>query len=180
MIKLRTVFLFLVTTLVVAAPPKQVDVKTAGACYQLSLTASALDAETRARLEGECKMCVPPSAKPGEVPTFQIALEGKSKGKGTCVVKKVAMLPRAAQLPGGSAGFRCAGLFPKSSSECQTCVGGQGAWVEWADGKSECAKKPAGPATREAECVWAGKEQRACSDCTFEKKKWSLSASACE
>jgi hypothetical protein len=167
----------------VAKAPEPVTLTQLSDCYMLQYKAPSLTPEARAKAETECKACLSSEnkVKPGQRAQFALTVKDESTAKGACTTKAVAVFPTKVQTPGSNAALRCAALFEEHSSECQTCVNGGGAFVEWPEGKTECASKPKGPTVaKPAECTFSGAKANDCITCLFEKKKWSVASNACE
>ncbi len=130
----------------VAKAPEPVTLTQLSDCYMLQYKAPSLTPEARAKAETECKACLSSEnkVKPGQRAQFALTVKDESTAKGACTTKAVAVIPTKVQTPGSNAAFRCAALFEDHSSECQKCVNGGGALVEWPEGKTECASKPKG------------------------------------
>ena len=169
----------------VAKPPvaSSLSLTQFGDCFLLESKAPSLTPEARAKVAQECKACFAAEnmVKSGQKPQLEIVIKDANTAQAKCTMKAVAVLPTKVQMAGNDAGFRCAALFEKYSSECQTCVAGGGAFLEWPDGKGECATKPKGPAiSKPAECAFAGKAGKDCIECLFQKKKWKVNSNSCE
>jgi len=172
---------FTLSLVAVAKPPEPLILTQLSDCMLLQYKAPSLSPEARAKVELECKPCFSSQGKPGQKPLFELTVKDANTAQGKCTMKAVAVLPQNVQMPGNDAAFRCAGLFAANSSDCQKCVNGGGAFLEWPEGKVECATKPKGPAiSKPAECVFAGKAGKDCIQCLFEKKQWKVDAKRCE
>jgi hypothetical protein len=167
----------------VAKAPEPVTLTQLSDCFMLQYKAPTLTAEARGKVEAECKACFSSETKvkPGQQPQFGITIKDENTAKGACTMKAVAVFPTKVQLPGSNAAFRCAALFEDHSGDCQKCVNGGGAFVEWPEGKVECAAQPKGATVaKPAECTFSGKRSNDCITCRFEKKKWSVAANSCD
>jgi hypothetical protein len=167
----------------VAKPPEPLVLTQLGDCYLLQYKAPSLTPEAKEKAESECKACFSSEGKlkPGQQPLFELIVKDANTAPGKCKMKAVAVLPNKVQMPGNDAAFRCAVLFEANSSDCQKCVTGGGAFLEWPEGKVECATKPKGPAiAKPAECAFVGKAGKNCIQCLFEKKKWKVDSNSCE